>query len=309
MTKNIKLMITFAIIMLIACVLSGCNNSEITSSVEAESIITEQVTETAPRATVSLSAEMITSRSAVPEVTPESIDKFILYINDSQIGIDPNNACIIGLWTSYESMRDTTMDVETGTWTFTLSAISKKITYIASKTVNLVAGSNSLHFELAESMRELDRGYGDLSVELRYDPDEEIGLITCGLYNTQEQVILGSGNTLLAQQAGGRVTYTQTKVPSGDYFVIFNIYADTEKKLLRSSFREYACIFSGKTSESICEIPSLAKVYTISYNLGKNGKWVSGYTPNTKFTRLGADIELPPEDKVTRDGFEFDGWY
>ncbi|MBP5706211.1 MAG: InlB B-repeat-containing protein, partial [Spirochaetales bacterium] len=309
MKKFMKHIITFYIIMLIACVLGGCNNSEVTPSVEVDSLITEQTAETPQRATLSLSAEMPTSRSAMPTMTVNSFGKFILYVNNYHLGLDPNNAGIIGLWDSYEAMCDTTLDVEIGEWTFTLSALNSDVMYTAEVTKTLQPGSNSINFELFETERKPGSGEGNLSIVMNYDAaNVGSGVITGGLYNMNEDMIYGHGDVELDKQAQGSVQYSLNGLPCGEYIVMFKVYADTEKKYLRSIIKEYAVILYKQTSTSDVTADSLGKVYNITYE--KNGGvFSSGYTPNTIYTRHGSAVELPTENEIKKSGYDFKGWY
>ncbi|MBR3732615.1 MAG: InlB B-repeat-containing protein [Spirochaetales bacterium] len=308
MKKIMKHIITFYIIMLIACVLGGCNNSEVTPSIEVDSLITEQAA-VPQRATLSLSAEISTSRSAMPDMTVYSFGKFMLYVNDSKLGLDSNNTGLIGLWDSYTAMCDTTLDVEIGEWTFTLSAYNGGTLYKSVVTKTLQPGSNSITFELLEAVRTPGSGEGDLSIVMNYDvADVGSGVITGGLYNMNEDIIYGHGDIELDKQEQGSVQYSLNGLPCGEYIVMFKVYADTEKKQLRSIIKELAVIFSNKTSTSTITANLLGKVYNITYQ--KNGgTFNSGYTPNTKFTRFGAAVELPTENEIKKSGYDFKGWY
>ncbi|MBO4321315.1 MAG: InlB B-repeat-containing protein [Treponema sp.] len=251
---------------------------------------------------VSIQDEM---RTALPEFDKESLTYITLYYwND----VDYET---VGSWTSIQEMNGSVVPFKTGTYTFSLLAMNSSAMFTQQKTCTIVNGTNSLSFTPhITTMGDMTSGKGNLDIKLRFN-DSNVRKVTAGLYSTEETKIPGFNDEELAIQSGGKIEYIkngENSIPSGNYIVIFKFYADAAKTQLLGTYREYASIMNRLTSKSECVVDSLGNLFKITYDLG-GGSFTSGYTAPGSYTRHTDTIILPPEEKITKAGNSFAGWY
>ncbi|MBQ3923610.1 MAG: InlB B-repeat-containing protein, partial [Spirochaetales bacterium] len=299
MTKNIyKYFITIYAVITALMTFCGCNNG-------VEPSFSDVVINGGQTATLSLSINENVSRSAVPTVTADNFHSLSLLSNDGNIPV-------IGTWDSYEQMRQAKVSMQTGTWELTLFGVYGSIVYVSEQEVTIHAGNNEISFTLMPAFgTATNYGYGNLEIKMSY-PTTNVQTVTAGLYNLDEEVIVGFADETLTQQSGGKTVYTKDDIPSGSYIAIFKFFADTECKQILGTYREYVSIANEMKSESNCTISSLSSLYNITYQLG-GGSFKNGYTAPGTFTRqsadLSGDIILPTADNVVKNGYVFGGWF
>lgn len=251
---------------------------------------------------VSIRDEM---RTALPEFDMDSLTYIYLnYWNDDDYET-------VGSWSSVDEMKKSVLPFKTGTYKFALVALTNSAMFSEQKEYTIVSGSNSISFApRLSALGDIISGKGNLDIKLRFN-DSHVRKITAGLYSTEETMIPGYNDEELAIQSGGKIEYLkegENSVPAGNYIVIFKFYADNEKTQLLGTYREYASIMNGLTSKSDCVVDSLGNLFTIRYDLG-GGSFTNGYTAPGSYTRHSDTIILPPEDKISKPGNTFAGWY
>lgn len=251
---------------------------------------------------VSIRDEM---RTALPEFDMDSLTYIYLnYWNDDDYET-------VGSWSSVDEMKKSVLPFKTGTYKFALVALTNSAMFSEQKEYTIVSGSNSISFApRLSALGDIISGKGNLDIKLRFN-DSHVRKITAGLYSTEETMIPGYNDEELAIQSGGKIEYLkegENSVPAGNYIVIFKFYADNEKTQLLGTYREYASIMNGLTSKSDCVVDSLGNLFTIRYDL-EGGSFTNGYTAPGSYTRHSDTIILPPEDKISKPGNTFAGWY
>ncbi|MBP5358893.1 MAG: InlB B-repeat-containing protein, partial [Treponema sp.] len=245
------------------------------------------------------------TRTALPEYDKESLTYIAMtYWND--VDWEP-----VGSWTSIQEMNGSVLPFKTGTYTFSLVALNNSAMFTEQKNYTIVNGTNSLSFSPRLSLvGNLSSGKGSLDIKVRFN-DSNVAKVTAGLYSTEETKIPGFNDEELQIQSGGKTEYKkqgEDKIPAGYYIVFFIFYADDAKTQLLGTYREYASIVNGLTSKSECVIDSLGNLFTINYDLG-GGSFTDGFTAPGSYTRQTDTIILPPEEKISKPGNTFAGWY
>ena len=253
------------------------------------------------------------SRSALPEVSLSEISYITLYYQDTDIEDEFEGFKNLGFWESVEEMNKAVISFKTGSYEFTLTAMSDSVIYADQKTYTIKNGENSLSFtpRMEVFNNENPTGKGNLNVSIRYD-DENVVLVTAGLYTLEGAKVSGYGDESVEIKSGGQSIYNKTDVPSGNYLLIFRFYADAEKKMPLGTYREYCSIVNNKTSSSECVLESIASLFSVSYNLN-GGVFANDFTAPGSFTRKTDTILLPANTEsqtvITKTNCTFDGWY
>ena len=249
------------------------------------------------------------ARSALPQVDENSF----IYIG-LRCHFDENNSKMIAEWNSAAEMRNSTIEFQTGKYTFDLIAMSTSVTMFDSQTAEIRNGENSLSFTPKLELIDYSfSGKGSLNVKVSFDATN-VKKVTAGLYYLDGEPCPGYNDVPLEIEGGGVCTYSGSEIPAGNYIVIFKFYADEGIAQLLGTYREYASIAGGMTSSSVCQITSLSALYKIEYDLG-GGVFVEGYTVPGSYTRRTSAITLPKNDNeetpnaLQRQGYQFGGWY
>ncbi|MBP5358532.1 MAG: InlB B-repeat-containing protein, partial [Treponema sp.] len=242
------------------------------------------------------------TRTALPEFDMDSLTYIYLnYWNNDDYET-------VGSWTSIQEMKNSVLPFKTGTYTFALVALTNSALFSEQKEFTIVNGPNSISFNpRLSAIGDITSGKGNLDIKIRFN-DEGVAKVTAGIYSTEETKIPGYNDEELAIQTGGIIVYSKNNVPAGNYIAIFKFYADDEKTKLLGTYREYASIINGLTSKSECVIESLGNLYTITYEMN-GGSFTDGFTAPGSYTRHTDTIILPPEDKISKPGNTFAGWY
>ena len=158
-------------------------------------------------------------------------------------------------------------------------------------------------------MQELEarHGYGSLYVSAAF-PVENLKLVTGGLYTMDEEKVPGFADETLQVSESGTTYYEKNDIPAGDYILIFKFFADTEKKLLLGTYREFAGIYALARSESNVVLQSLSNLHSVSYETN-GGAFAEGYSPFLSNTRHSQSLSLPDKTQITKAGSDFGGWY
>ncbi len=254
----------------------------------------------------SLDAKNDISCSALPNISADFFDSITIYYRP----VDGTRDIEIDTWHSNGELKAASVPFKTGTWIFSVLAVCETGYYYTEETKTIKAGKNSLLFTLIPMMmQELEarHGYGSLYVSAAF-PVDNLKLVTGGLYTMDEEKVPGFEDEDLQVSQRGTTYYEQDDIPAGDYILIFKFFADTEKKILLGTYREFAGIFALARSESKVVLQSLSNLYSISYETN-GGAFAEGYSPCLSYTRHSQSLSLPDETQITKAGSDFGGWY
>ena len=254
----------------------------------------------------SLDAKNDISCSAVPNISADFFKSITIYYRP----VDGTRDREIDTWHSNDALKAASVPFKTGTWIFSVLAVCETGYYYTEETKTIKAGKNSLLFTLSPMMmQELEarHGYGSLYVSAAF-PVENLKLVTGGLYTMDEEKVPGFADETLQVSESGTTYYEKNDIPAGDYILIFKFFADTEKKLLLGTYREFAGIYALARSESKVVLQSLSNLHSVSYETN-GGAFAEGYSPCLSYTRHSQSLSLPDKTQITKAGSEFGGWY
>ena len=254
----------------------------------------------------SLDAKNDISCSALPNISADFFDSITIYYRP----VDGTSDIEIDTWHSNGELKAASVPFKTGTWIFSVLAVCETGYYYTEETKTIKAGKNSLLFTLIPMMmQELEarHGYGSLYVSAAF-PVDNLKLVTGGLYTMDEEKVPGFEDEVLQVSQRGTTYYEHDDIPAGDYILIFKFFADTEKKILLGTYREFAGIYALARSESKVILQSLSNLYSISYETN-GGAFAEGYSPCLSYTRHSQSLSLPDKTQITKAGSDFGGWY
>lgn len=221
----------------------------------------------------------------------------------------------LGSFETRSELEAAHIGIDTGNWTFTLTAAKAGTAFIGTLEKEIVDGSNSLDFTLAWDDTALT-GKGGLSYTVDYSSAEKksyVQFVTREIvqYNpeTKAETTLSSYNEAqITRGSDYTASFSLPDFDAGVYRIKIRLYADTAKKipLMNSAYTEIAIITDGYTSSSTANITSLnSPVYNISYDLDL-GTVPSGSTLPKIYQYTGSVPVLP---EPVRIGYTFKGWY
>ncbi len=211
------------------------------------------------------------------------------------------NSQSLGSWNTYSAMSSALISLEIGEWSFTLTA-SNASGVVLEKSIakNMISGTHVLDFgTLAFSS-----GSGSVSVTLILPLNHGVATASAALYEvSSNNLVTGTDQSLsLDSQADGRqaVTYTQSNVTGGNYFLKFE-FTQALKSDVTDVYQELVQVAPHLTSSATRELAALNSYYQVT--LEANG----GTLPSTpsSFSRY-EDVLLPTP---TKEGYIFGGWY
>ena len=308
------------ILLMILVVFSGCNN------------LFNDNSKTSNDGKVFLKVNVASaSRTALPEFSLSSISGFNFTLTGKAPGAstftaltdDPTNNPS-GVYAGLEALQQTSFPVETGDWTFKLTA-SLEGTVLSSQEVSktITSGSNTLSFNLVWEDTNLDiTQTGSLNFTFDFSAvsnKNDVARVTGRLYDydtsTGDEIDLAdvkfSEKDLTVTD--GVVTYSLTEIPSGTYRIKIRLY-DNKSNLI-ANWPENAIITGGQLSSNSISVSTLNQVYSIDF-ITNGGTIDAGITLPEQYTRFTYDSStyttpwnLPAADKITRTGYSFGGWY
>ena len=229
-------------------------------------------------------------------------------------------------WNSISSMKDSSVELDFGTYNFTLNI------YAESGEERLTQTATLSEFEVNASTSTIDFGKasyvdnGDFKITLVWVADSEdksrIGLVEAELYEIASDSSIGS---LLESPAittttpesstnkdGGKVYSTissAASVPNGSYFLKIKIY-DNESKILNTII-DIVKIHGFKTEKTLTlDLDKINIPYYVYYNLN-GGTWADSSDDFSKNTKRNAytSLLLPDASDLSFFGYTFAGWY
>ena len=314
--KYFRLSLFVTLLFFLLAGFSGCDNltSIFTKNSKSKAYISLNV------ASVS-NGESITyfdseSRTALPTFTRESIKSFkfsLLYTTaatppesgwDSLISFEEEGDSADNL----AAMEQASIPIAPGTYYFKISA-NKGGTCLEgiSERMTIGGGNNPISINLVWDDNHLpEADPGSLTFTLDFSKASNADDVA---YATTELQGDTSTGEVEADITGNKVVLTASDLKAGNYQMIIRLYGDTEKKNLITVWPESAIITGGQESSGSHELTSLNELYTITWhNHNATGVSCSETFPQ-KYTRFTAEYTLPDSTKISRTGYDFEGWF
>lgn len=256
-------------------------------------------------------------RTALPQFTVSSISDFQFTIEgkgpgESAFAPLTTESNTNGIYSSLSALTSAAFPIETGAWTFKLTA-SKDGTVLSDEvSQTIITGTNSISFDLVWDDTSF-AGTGDLSFTFDFSAAPNATDVT---FATTELLAYNSSTgeyeTSVAETSIGfdnsKVIYAPSNLNAGNYKIIIRLYGDTQKKNLMFTWPELAIITGGQTSTGSRTITSLNELYDINWhNLDLEGVSAPTTLP-LKYTRFSEEYTLPTTG-VSKTGTIFGGWY
>ena len=217
----------------------------------------------------------------------------------------------LGSWDAVNELQTAKCAVSTGEWSFTLTAKAGGVngtTLSGTTSKQIELGDNALSFAL--SISDDGEGVGSFNINLNYagaENADKVDYISARLETIAATPVSIIDSTQLTPSSN-TVSFESNNIPAGTYraFVIF--YATRNGTRFEiATYRELVQISSGLTSSATRQITSFDNLYTITYHLN-GGSLADGVTLQETFTRKSS-ITLPTGNSVTRNYYDFIGWY
>ncbi len=257
------------------------------------------------------------SRTAKPEFDVASISDFSFTIEGKAPGTSAlapleTETNTTGVYASLSALQQTSFPVETGAWTFKLTA-SKDGTVLSdeiSKTIT--TGSNTLSFNLVWEDTSLS-GTGSISFTFDFSaaPNaNDVAFATTELlvYNSSTGEYETSDTETSIGFDNSKVIYAPSNLAAGKYQIYIHLYGDIQKNNLMFTWPEFAIVSGGQESIGSESVSTLNELYDINWhNLEQSGVTAPTTLP-LKYTRFSETYTLPTTG-VSKTGTVFDGWY
>ena len=204
-----------------------------------------------------------------------------------------------------------------GTYNFELKgSVDSVYFYQKRENVTIEANkTNTIEFELspAQDSSHLDADFsndGGLSVTVKFNKTN-INKVTATLFNLDENeeveskdfTSFSSGSITYKRVASYSATTSDGRIPTGNYRLTFDFYADSDKRVLVNSIPYVVHVLKGFNSIAEQEI-DLNSVYSITYNRN-GGSLAAGEVEIKKYSRR-SNLKLPV---LTKTNCTFLGWY
>lgn len=248
------------------------------------------------RAYISISAGE-TARTVFPQLDFQNLS---FALTGSLAG---GNSQSLGSWNTYSAMDSALISLEIGEWSFTLTASNASdVVLEKSITKNITSGTHMLDFgTLAFSS-----GSGSVSVTLILPLNHGVATASAALYEvSSNNLVTGTEHSLsLDSRTDGRqaVTYTQSNVTGGNYFLKFE-FTQALKSDVTDVYQELVQVAPHLTSSATRELVALNSYYQVT--LEADGGTFSPDTTPSSFSRYD-EVQLPTP---TKEGYIFGGWY
>lgn len=228
--------------------------------------------------------------------------------------------------TAYKQMLgDTSIELDVGTWTFTLTAYVKNSDDIQEKVLEstiqktIVSGQNSLLFEMEEAVGDEGVANGEISFTLNF-PQNQINNLAITLYKypAQDGKYIPLDNQPNQEISNEVSSYTceYSNIEPGNYLLAIALQQETglnpeNNDPIYETINTYTCVIHvapGLKSVGNFNLSNLAKLYHISY------KYIDGETEveaefaetvTTSYNKYQTFTLPTPK----RDGYAFKGWY
>ena len=305
MKKVSFLSISFISILTGLFLLFGCNNGTKPSKNNSNNVDNNK------KSYLSVSGVTVSGeKTAVPVFTNDTISDFVFTLKGKTADSDTEET--LGTYEGLEALTSASIPVETGNWTFTLTAAKDGTAFTGTREMEIITGSNTISFALKWDEEALS-GEGNLTYTFDFSKaatKNDVELVTGELvkYNptSKEETAVEEYKESPLDVANSKVTYVLTEVPADVYRIRIRLYGDIEKTLPILTYPELAIITGGQTSTATRETKSLNAVYSISFFEDSTTEITDSSYPS-KYTTLSEPITLPAS--YTKSGYEFKGWY
>lgn len=245
-------------------------------------------------------------RTVLPDIDTANI------VSLSLSGTQGSNTKSLGSWTTLTAMTSDSIELKTGSWSLTLTALlNNGVTFTATTPVTVTGtGTQTVNFSLSTTATK-----GGVYLKVSYTGSAQAA--TYQLYQWSDGVQGASINSgdLTLNTTDHEVVYERpatgsTALASGNYRIKINFWGDENKTVFLNSYSEIIRINGGYTSKAADRQIELNSMYTITYMNGGTTPATLAGTPASslieKYSARSAPITLP---EMTRDGYVFDGWY
>ena len=288
-----KNLIKFSIVMAVLCITACTQTFENTSN--------EVQKKAQGRLVMKVGNE---SRTIKPTIGESDVKTAVLTANNKEIKSWSGDNII----SQIQDTGDILLDVGNYDFTMIFRNADNIDILTASTSLKIVAGNNSLVFD----MKPVTTGNGNISITLTWDVASGINKIKAGLYYIATNDSLeGFGDRELgittSNEQTRTATYSPSEVPVGQYIIKFKIYAGETAEKLLNTLSEVINVAAGITTSSQITLSQINTQYLITYN-PNGGAWADNFTP-TYNHNANEKIILPTANDITREGYEFGGWY
>lgn len=299
--KIFSVLAAFSALVLASCQAFGSNESDENNTEGKAAYITVDLNGNARTALPSVSgAEEFTSITLTGTSTTENA----VAVPETSWSTDSTSS-------AYAKMHASKLTVTVGaSYSFTLKAIKGGAEWQGTTSKTIEAGANSLSFTLALKSLSAE-GMGAIRITLIV-PDV-VKAVAVKLENLEES---GSEDPAELEPEGaeltfanGKATYTAENIPAGSYVLVFGLWADAEKRIALSEWREFIGVTEGNTSVSNPVIESADKLQTV-YQITFNSNGGSAVPSQIVKPRRHADKPAnPTKDGTDTYGYAFVNWY
>ena len=211
----------------------------------------------------------------------------------------------LGTYSSLSDLQKAEIKLDTGEWSFTLTAKKGGTTYKAVKTQTIIEGENTLSFDL--ELYNSGNGKGAFSITLDFSEADNSDKVTSAkavLQNMDGTEVNGFALQTLTV-TDNKVTYSENQLPVGSYRVMIALYSGTLELL---TWREIVIISSDLVSSAERKIDSIDSIYKITYVLNddESRKAIFSSDAQEMYTRRTYSFNIPT---ISRPSYKFLGWY
>ena len=254
-----KQKILSSFILSILIIFCSCNNLISSGSEEIKETEQENLEKDIAYLDISINETSFSARTILPEKGVAEDYSYKLYGTNGS-----SNTVLLGEWISYNELKTSKVELQTGSWIFELQAIKENVPVLSGINSSLIViGVNQLTF----SLKEMDSGYGNIYINM---------YIQNNLYEKVEAVLLDEEGDSISGQIKKNLTITTDNVNNklksvfetsyvskGYYIVRFYFYKKTTDSNYATVYNTFIRVEPGLTSlgdeeisfdEQLCEI-------------------------------------------------------
>jgi uncharacterized repeat protein (TIGR02543 family) len=229
-------------------------------------------------------------------------------------GVFSDNSTKTWTFTSLSDLQSASIQLLSGTWTFTLDAVMNNNTVASARISQTITSETaSLTFCFDSGSISYTEGTGSISVELTYPASGKVAVVTGALYPYSDPTTIVADTTKTLIRAADTVAntytvcYSNTAVSAGNYYLVFKLYQDSSKAQCIATYRELVRVAGDCISSAVRTLTTLNTLYNINYEL--NGIELSvSYTAPASYT-ASQTITLPAGSNLDQTSLTFTGWY
>ena len=254
------------------------------------------------------------SRTILPaKETGSGVSKYVLHGTLAGSGENYSKT-----WKTYDAMKNDTLEMSIGTWTFTLSVYKKeggtdkifaKGTVIKTLTITEV---HKLSFNLSFNANTLEYGSISVKVEVPYGTAKkaDVSIYNYDVLNNKNEV-LNKSYTISGGTPGGKSSFNiEGNNIKNDYYYLQMDFHTDDSGTPTATRMQTVKIAGGQTSKAtITYDEDLNKKYIIRFNAQERPGEVYSIPYTTLEYNSSSKITLPTALTCTADHYEFAGWY